>query len=186
MPEVYDAPPTFLTSGESYAWETFLPEYLPVNGWSITSRITNCHANYFIHSTAAGDSHLSVISRELSLFYHPGEYDFITQVSRSGELTVINTARFYLLPDLATGAPSITRTHTETLLAAIEAEIDKRARTDPDRQEIANRMLMRTSINDLLRLRARYRLELYQYRRIVAIAAGQAAHGGLQFAERVQ
>jgi hypothetical protein len=66
-----------------------------------------------------------------------------------------------IAPDLsAQGAGVDSRDHVRKVLDAIEAVIENRASIDQQSYQINNRSLQRTPLNELLKLRSRYRAEL--------------------------
>lgn len=87
----------------------------------------------------------------------PGDYAWTIRVTNGGDVAEVACGRMTIRPDLASlpaGADS--RTENQVALDAIKAVLSSRASKDQDRYRINNRELYRTSIPDLLKLKAHY------------------------------
>lgn len=91
-----------------------------------------------------------------------GRYQYSLRATRTDGMVVeLSGGGIQIKPDLSQlGSGHDARSHVERVLEAIKAVIEKRATLDQERYEINNRMLQRTPLADLLKLRSQYEAEL--------------------------
>ncbi len=122
-----------------------------------------------------GEAHRFAVAFSSTAQWQAGEYAYTLRATDGEDTREIETGRLRVLPDLASLPPgSDTRSEVRIALDAIEAVLGRRATLDQERYRINNRELYRTSISDLLRLRAFY-VELLA--REEAAAAGRPLFG---------
>ncbi|KAF1017679.1 MAG: hypothetical protein GAK31_00947 [Stenotrophomonas maltophilia] len=102
-------------------------------------------------------------SAEQTRGWLPGEYVYTIRASKGADAIQLAGSRLTVLPDLvSTVAGYDARSEYRKALDAIEAVLAKRATLDQERYRINNRELYRTSISDLLKLRAFYAQKVLQ------------------------
>ncbi len=113
-----------------------------------------------ITAAASGDDYLVEVSQSDTASYAPGTYRWQAYITRNSdsERIVIGSGRFEVKAnrDEATTDP---RSHVKKVIESIEAVIEKRASQDQMSYTINGRTLARTPIEDLIKLRKKYKAE---------------------------
>lgn len=113
--------------------------------------------------------------------YSAGDYQYSVYMYKGSptvtERHTVESGAVTIKSDLAVlTKDSDARSHVKKVLDAIEAVIENRASLDQMSYEIAGRKLSRMPIDDLLKLRDRYKTEYYREKRADRISQGLATN----------
>lgn len=134
-------------SGDGYSCEYYL-----YNGQHRHSLTTECSLD--------GTTLTVTAATNATAAWAPGSYQWVLFAVKSGERIRLASGWLQVEPDI-TASDYDGRTHTKRVLDSIEAVIEQRATKDQEAYSIAGRSLSRTPIEDLVKLRDKYR-QLYQ------------------------
>lgn len=156
--------PGEIGAGVTFRATVSLPVY-PAPDWSV-DLILRGPGQIDLASTADGDNHAFHAAAAATKDWVPGHYRFELRASDGVDVVTVETGETRIAPDLAAiGQSHDGRDHVRKVLDAVEAVIENRATIDQQSYQINNRSLQRTPMNELLRLRDRYRAELRQQKR---------------------
>ena len=166
MPDIPSNEPLELRAGDTWKWNrTDKVSDYPSPAWTLKYRFKNQAGGFEITATADGSGGFSVsVDKTTTGAIAAGVYQWQAEVDngterytleRGGYLTVV--ADFF---SGTAGAAFDSRTHARKVLESIEAVIEGRASKDQEEYQIAGRMLKRTPIPDLLKLRQTYQAEV--------------------------
>jgi len=165
--------PAKIAAGLTLEQTIRLPDY-PASSWTLSVVLRGIDA-IDLTATADGDDYLLKEDATTTGGWSPGQYWVSIRVTDGTDVLQVEEGNVEVLPDLADKAAGYDgRTHAEKVLEAIEAVIESRATKDQRRYRVNNRELERQGIDELLRLRDRYRDEV---RRQKMAAKGQSLLG---------
>lgn len=177
-----------IVAGDTVEFRTSIPDYPASAGWTLKHILRPFTSGDPIElmATADGDDYSTTVAAVDTAAWAPGDYSLIAQVTNgSGDrLTLdpvavaagrLHSAIVTIVGDPAEGAAYDNRSHARKALAAIEAVLARRATKDQEEYQIEDRMLKRTPIGDLLRLRDYYRAEVAAEEAAAKLSAGGAA-----------
>lgn len=150
--------PTTLQAGDSITWSRDAPGFLAEDGWELRYALRG-PAPIDLTATGEGTLYQVQVSAAASAQWAPGDYVFSCFVVNGDDRQTLGTGRLSIMPDLATSNPMDIRSHAKRMLDAIEATMEKRATKDQQSYEIEGRRLDRIPIQELMKLRDRYRRE---------------------------
>lgn len=146
----------------------------PAPGWAVSLHLRG-PAAINLTATAEGSQHRITASAATTASWQAGSYWYTLRATKGADVVEVESGQLQITPDLASEAgPYDGRTQNQIALEAIEAVLAKRATLDQERYRINNRELYRTSIEDLLKLRAFY---VEQVKREKAAACGRNPFG---------
>ncbi|MCD9147811.1 hypothetical protein [Pseudophaeobacter flagellatus] len=156
--------PGEIGAGVTFRATVFLPVY-PAPEWSV-DLILRGPGQIDLASTDDGDNHLFHAAASVTKDWAPGHYRFELRASDGVDVVTVETGETRIAPDLAAlGQGFDGRDHVRKVLDAVEAVIENRATIDQQSYQINNRSLQRTPLDELMKLRAKYRAELSQKKR---------------------
>jgi len=159
--------PRKIIAGVTFETTARLGRY-PAPAWSLLVAMRGPKA-IDIESEPDGSVHRIRVEASDTAEWQPGQYTYVVRVVSDGTVHEIERGSVEIEPDVTQAEDGYDgRSHARRVLDAIEAVIEKRATKDQERYRINNRELYRTSIEDLLKLRAKYR----------AIVAREEGRGG--------
>lgn len=165
--------PNQITAGLSWQAVVGLDAY-PADTWQLTLLLRGPQA-IDIAATAKQSQHQFNLTATTTKDWAAGQYWYVLRVNNDTETIEIERGEVEILADFATLPAGFDgRSPNEMALSAIEAVIAKRATLDQERYRINNRELYRTSIADLLKLKAHYRHLVKQER---AKKSGKSSFG---------
>lgn len=134
----------------------------PAPDWDVTAHLRG-PSSINLTSDAEGSQHRFHATAAATSGWAAGAYWYTLRATDGTDVVEVENGQVEILPDLVnqTG-PYDGRTQAQIALEAIEAVLANRATMDQERYRINNRELYRTSIEDLLKLRAHYRREVQQ------------------------
>lgn len=152
--------PLELRAGDTWEWrrDDLTADY-PADMWTLTYRFKNAAGGFEVTSTADGSNFAVSVAASTTAGYAAGTYSWAAQAVNGTTKKTVDTGTLKVLPNLFAGSASTAtdqRTHAKKVLDAIEAVIEGRATLDQEEFQIGGRMLKRTSIPHLLKLRSRY------------------------------
>lgn len=151
--------PDILHVGDSWQWKKSLSDY-PASTWTLTYSLLSSTTKITLTGSASGTDHLIDISASTTAAYTAGWYDWVARVSDGTDSFTVGYGRIELLPDLEAASSYDNRSHARKVLDAIESVIEGRASQDADTITHNGRSLARTPIEDLLKLRSKYKSEV--------------------------
>ncbi len=154
MDNTYDRFPQLFVAGE-YFNVTLNDESYPSSTWAANYFIYDSEISESVTATPDGDGFIATFSTSFTGQFEPGNYKYQLQVSKPGEMIVLDGGACVIRANPANG-PIDGRTHAEKTLEALNAVIENRATTDQQSYTIAGRSLSRMEITDLLQFRDRY------------------------------
>lgn len=170
--------PTAIDAGTTVRWRRVLAEFPPSDGWSLSYAIRGPdEAELAVPATVDGDEFAVEIPAATTQGWAPGRYAIAGYVEQ-GAGPALERHRVYAgallvrayLADVQ--GPYEARSHARRVLEAIEAVLEGRASKDQESYTIQGRTLVRTPIDQLLKLRDRYRAEVLREEDAEGLAAG--------------
>ena len=153
--------PNSIQSGVTLSFTVNSTEYLATE-W-LSSLTLRGPQQIDIVSTGDDTQFVFEVDADTTSGYTPGQYWYCLRVEKDNEVHQIEEGILKILPNLTSiSAPYDGRNHVHKVIDAIEAVIEGRASKDQESYAINNRQLRRTPIVDLLKLRDRYKDELYR------------------------
>lgn len=151
-------------AGTTWQWrrEDLAPSY-PASTWTLKywfKKTGSSGANFSITASADGDNFAVSVLAATTAAYTAGDYSWSAQVTSGAEAYEVDRGRMKVLARYDQAANLDDRSHARQALEAIEAVILSRASKDQEEYQIGGRMLKRTPIEDLLKLRDKYRGEV--------------------------
>lgn len=174
--------PSELIAGDRWAWkrEDLGSDYAPADyALSYSARLEGAGSTEIeITASESGSDYIVEVGQATTAAYTAGVYHwqaYITRTSDSERVTV-DSGTFEVLAnrDAATTDP---RSHVKKTLDAIEAVIEDRASKDQESYTINGRSLSRTSLEDLMAFREKYRALYADEQRKEAIKNGEGHSG---------
>lgn len=178
--------PSTLRAGDTWAWTRSLSDY-PASAWTLKYQFKSAAGGFSITATADGDDYAVSVGAATTAGYHSfrGAMSWIAWVEGgSSEKYTVDTGTITIDPDYRNGTSTAAfddRTHAQIVLDAIEAVIEGRATKDQDELQIAGRLLKRTPIPTLLKMRQHYKTEAASQKTAEAIANGSGIGRKIQF-----
>lgn len=155
--------PQEITAGVTLEFRLTLTAFMPPDH-TLTWHLRGPGA-HDIEATHDGDQHVFSVPASETAAWDPGRYWYALRAAKGDEVHEVADGQVSVLVDLTQAEAGFdNKTHVEKVLAAIEAVIEGRAAIDQQMYMINNRQLQRTSIDQLLRLRRKYRNELGRIR----------------------
>lgn len=149
-----DIIPKTIQAGVNFTATATLSAYS--NGWDVTLYLRGPSA-VDLPATRDGNVFTFAAPASSTTDWKPGEYVYSIRATNGADVAEISACRVTVLADLVAVAEGHdARSEYRKALEAIEAVLAKRATMDQERYRINNRELYRTSIGDLLKLRAFY------------------------------
>lgn len=146
--------PKTIQAGVNFTASATLPAY--ANGWDVLLYLRGPSA-VDLEATQDGNVFTFAASASVTKDWKPGEYAYSIRATNGGDVVEIAACSVTVRPDLvAVGEGHDARSENRIALEAIKAVLARRATIDQDRYRINNRELYRTSIKDLLALKAHY------------------------------
>jgi hypothetical protein len=164
-----------LTAGDTLSFDTTVVDYPASDGWTLTYRLVPTGTGTVITFTASanGDAYAVSVSAATTANWAAGDYSWSSYVSLSGERYTVEQGFLTISPNPATyAAGTDLRSHARIVLDAVEAVIEGRASLDQEEYTINGRSLKRTKLEDLLKFRAFYKMELAKEEAAKDLAAG--------------
>ena len=170
--------PTVWTAGDTIEWDVSVDDYPATDGWVLTYELKNKNSSISTITAAADGSDYTVsIPAGTSDDYTAGDYHYQAYVTKSGNRYTVDSGKITILKNYEDAGNYDGRSHAKIVAEAIESVIEGRASKDQESYTIAGRSLARTPIEDLLRLRDRYRAEVVREDRADRIKRG-LGHSG--------
>ena len=160
--DIPEIEPTEIEAGETVKWTKDLSDHYPADdGWSLAYTFINSSAKFAVNAVASGKKFSVTISAATSAAYTAGIYKWIARVSKAGEVYTVDEGHCEILKNIADAGLTTFdhRTHVKKTLDAIEAVIEGRATSDQLSYTIAGRSITKMSVEELLKLRDRYKAE---------------------------
>lgn len=156
--------PETITAGDTVKWTKSLDCYKPEDSWVLTYYLVNTSIQVIITTSDNGDStHLVNLAKATTAAYTVGTYDFKGFVDNGTERYEIFNSKMEILPDLvAATSGTDTRTHSKTMLDAIEANLENRASKEEEEYTIEGRSLKRLTFEALTEARDYYESRVLQ------------------------
>ena len=160
--EIPDHLPTVFSAGETVMYRRFADGYLPSDGWTYTLHLNGALAVLHKDGVADGDGYLVTIQPTDSL--REGDYCFLERVSNAGtgEAHNVGSGVVNIKLDLALAPAGACISHAERTLSIIEAQIEGKLSDDLASYSIAGRLVSKIPIDELKKLRAQYRAEVFR------------------------
>lgn len=167
--------PRTLRAGDTWKWRREdLADY-PAPTWTLKYRFKSAAGGFEVVAAASGTAHQVTVAAATSAGYAADSYSWAAWVESGAEQYTVGSGTLTVEPNLragTAGAALDARSHARKVLAAIEAVLEGRASRDQEEYRIGERMLKRTPIADLLRLRSLYRKEVQAEEAGAALANG--------------
>jgi hypothetical protein len=160
--ETPDKLPQVFSAGETVQYRRFVPDYLPSEGWSLSLHLNGALATLHKTSVADGDAYLVTIDPTDAL--PPGDYRYMERVTNAatGEVHRVGNGVVNIELDLAVASAGACISHAERTLAIIEQQIEGKLSDDLASYSIGGRIVSKIPIDELKKLRAQYRAEVYR------------------------
>lgn len=164
--------PATLRAGDTATWLRSLPDYPASDGWALSYALVKTGTRITFSASASGADHLVSVAPATTSGWAAGVYTWSAKVSLSGAVYTVATGTVEILADYSAATSGLdARSHARTTLAALESWIEGRDMGVAEYQ-IAGRTLKTIPIEQLLKLRDRYRREVRQEDDAQRAAAG--------------
>lgn len=152
--------PSSITAGLTLDRRAIAAAY-PAPEWRLQAVLRGPGLIGTLQAEPDGHNHRFRVSAAETAKWVPGDYWYSVRALQGETVLELEAGKISVQIDLAQEGTGFNgASHTERVLAAIEAVLERRATLDQEEYRINNRELKRTPIADLLRLRDRYRMEL--------------------------
>lgn len=172
--------PSKITSGFYYKWTESLSDYNASAGYTLKYIFYNANNNLPIASTANanGDDHDVILTGGESEHFEAGTYQWKSYAEHtSGERYPISSGTITIEQNILQSSPSDFRSHARKTLEAIEAALERRATKEQLSISIAGRALQYMPMEELIKARTFYKLEVDKEINAEKIAAGMPTGG---------
>lgn len=160
MTDIATIEPVEIVVGDTLEWQKSLADY-PAPSWTLNYYFRGRVGSFDITASASGSDHLVTVAKATTAGYKAGDYQWTAVVSSATERFTVGEGLTTVKPDpTKTGAGLETRGHARKVLDAIEAVLEGRASKDQEEYTIGQRSLKRTPLEELMKLRNRYRAEV--------------------------
>lgn len=170
-PTIPTTHPTVARAGDTWAWTASFADFPVSDDWVLsyalvsTSNATQAPLTWDpSYVTDDGTRYTVTIPATITAALVAGGYRLTAFLTLSSQRFTVYTGALLVEADAATLAVGEGRTHSEKVLSYIEAVIEGRATADVESYQINGRALNRTPIEQLLKLRARYRTAVWKER----------------------
>jgi hypothetical protein len=158
--------PTSLYAGDRWQWTAEYSDY-PNATFTLTYHLDGGSSVSGIQATAtpSTDTNYTVdVAASTTATYSAGTYKWIARVANSTDIHTINSGVLLVLPNRATTTAA--QTHSEIMLAAIEARLEGRVASGGDIEQyaIANRTVAKIPFEQLIAKRGYYRQSVWRER----------------------
>lgn len=151
--------PESITAGLDFQAVVTLAEY-PAPDWTLTAYLRG-PAPIDLTATADGANHILAADAATTTTWMKGAYWYVLRATNGSAIMEAGSGQLEVLPDFATITGTYDgRSQNKIALDAIDAVMAKRATLDQQRYKINERELWRTSMADLLKLRAYYSVQV--------------------------
>lgn len=150
--------PDSITAGDSLHWRRSLPDYKASGGWSLTYYLVGGPATAELTSTAYGDDHDVVVTKDTTAGWVKGTYRLLGFAVSATERHQIYDHALEVAANPATmqGGQDM-RSHARRTLDLLEAVIEGRATDDVLNSSIEGTTISRLTPQELLRIATYYR-----------------------------
>jgi hypothetical protein len=147
-------------AGDTWQWrrEDLSSDY-PAPTWTLSYYFKNPTANFNFNAAADGVNFAVTVAKATTAAYAAGRYKWFAFVDNGTQRFEVDRGELEVLPNLAVAGNLDDRTHARKVLEAIEAVIEGRASKDQEEYTIGNRSLKRTPLEELAKMRIRYKQE---------------------------
>lgn len=155
---VTEATPARIIAGDTAQWQKTFSDYPASAGWALKYSLVKAGNKYDIDGTAAGDDFLMTATAATTAAWAKGSYKYQARMTKGSEAHTVEQGNIEIVANYSTAAGGLDdRTHARKVLDAIEAVIENRATMDQQEYQIGDRMLKRTDLADLYKLRSQYK-----------------------------
>ena len=172
--------PDVLTAGDFWAWKRQDLNDYPAASYALTytMQLEGTGATKIsLTATESGNDYIIEVSGSVTNNYTAGDYvwsAYITDSSDSTKRIEVDTALLKVeLNKAKSSNEADPRSHAKKVLDAIEAIIEGRASTDQQSYSLAGRSITKLSIDDLFKLRDRYKVLVMEEKRRDRIKNGK-------------
>jgi hypothetical protein len=130
-----------------------------------------------ITSVANGTDHDIILLATETEYFEPGTYAWKSYAEKSGERYPISSGTIIIEANILQSSPSDFRTHARKTLEAIEAVIERRATKEQLSISIAGRALQYMTMDEIIKARIFYKLEVEKEIAAERIAANMSTGG---------
>lgn len=166
--------PSRITAGDTVEFSLPEDDYTPADGWVMYVQFVNADHRVVVEGVPVAGSSDFVISAAQTSAMPAGSYRATAYVERGTGVTLERHSIQSLMIEVVSGlldSATDVRGHAAKMLDALEAVLEKRATTDVLKYEIRGRALERMPVEDLIRWRNYYRIEL---KKELAAASGKS------------
>lgn len=165
MTDIATNEPFELRAGVRWQWRREdLAADFPATTWTLTywfKKTGATGANFSIVATADGSAFAVDVAAATTAGYTAGDYTWAAIATAGSDVQEVDSGRLKVLPKYNAAANLDDRSQARQVLEAIEAVILGRASKDQEEYTIGQRSLKRTPLEDLMKLRDKYRAEVY-------------------------
>lgn len=174
MTDIATTEPLEQRAGLTWEWERQdLVDY-PAPTWTLKYwfKQQGGVGKFSITAVANGSYHRVDVAPATTATYTADDYTWSAIVSDGTDSYEVDRGTLKLLPRYDSDTALDDRTHAKKVLEAIEAVIEGRATKDQEEYTIGSRSLKRTPMEDMIKLRARYKSEVMAEERRLSGAGG--------------
>lgn len=172
-PPIPNCEPTSIVAGDTVAFTKVLAAYSIADGWLLTYRLVGPLGVGAVPVVDKTITPVPVINGAWQVTFAPtdtaavvtdGTYRLVGNVALAGEKHTIYDAIVIVQANPLTATPTNLLLHAERALAIIEAAVEGRLTSDMEHFQIDGKLVGKIEMRQLMRLRARYRHEVWRLR----------------------
>lgn len=118
--------PHKLIAGDSIRWRRILPDYPPVDGWTLQYKLVSLGQKHTIEASGDGNGYQVNLTSLDTSAWAAGEYQLVAMVSRDDDRHTVGSQRVIVKPNPAS-ADYDPRSHAEKMLSALREQLQKKA-----------------------------------------------------------
>lgn len=172
--------PEEIQAGDTLKFTITLADYPADDGWTLTYRLTSATAQIAAFAASAdGSSHAVSVAATTTADWAAGLYELRGQVEKSGEKYTTHVSNVQVLADLMADNASGNdqRTHARKALSNVETAIEALASGTNQTFVINGESYSRKDLEQLTRVRDRYRQEVANEEALERINNGKGTKG---------
>ena len=171
-PQIPASEPTTITAGDTVQFTRTFPSYSSSDGWALTYRLvgplgssTGALVDKTVTATPDASGWLVAFApADTADVVVDGSYRLVGRVSLNGASYTVYAGVVAIKANPLEASPANLLTHAERTLTIIEAKIEGRLTADLEHYQIDGRAVGKIEIRELMKLRARYRHEIWRQR----------------------
>jgi hypothetical protein len=172
--------PERVRAGDTWQWKLSSQCFLASDGYQCHVGLKGKYGQYTFSSTPLGSAFNVLVDLDTTKDIVPGAYNYVIALSKNGEQFTAGSGLIVVDVNLFSPGMVDLRDHAEKMLEAIEATLEGRATSDHQEYEILGRKLTRIPVEELMRLRNQYKVEVQNQQYVERLKARGGVAGRIR------